>query len=104
MRFKVLENIEVFGNVLLNKGDIICVENEYYECEGGGMTIKLSLDQIKNDKRFSLIEDLKFNIEELEDDWDVVKTWRMQLDITCSKRKLRLVQDIIQENLDKISL
>jgi hypothetical protein len=102
MRFKVLENIEVFGNILLNNGEIISVENDYYECESGGMTLKLSLDQIKNDKRFSMIEELKFNIEELEDDWDIVKTWRMQLDITCSKRKLRLVQEIIQESLDKI--
>ena len=102
MRFKVLENIEVFGKTLLEKGEIITIDNEYYECENSGMTIKLSVDQIKNDKRFSIIEDLKFNVEELEDDWDIVKTWRMQLDITCSKKKLRVIQNMIQENLEKI--
>jgi hypothetical protein len=102
MRFKVLENIEIFGNILLNKGEIISIDKEYYECENSGMTIKLSVDQIKNDKRFSIIEDLKFDIQEIEDDWDVIKTWRMQLDITCSKRKLRSIQDMIQEKLDKI--
>lgn len=102
MRFKVLEDIEVFGNTLLNKGEIISIDDEYYECENGGMTIKLSVDQIKNDKRFSMIEDIKFDIQEIEDDWDVIKTWRIQLDITCSRRKLRSIQDIIQEKLDKI--
>ena len=102
MRFKVLENIEIFGNILLNKGEIISIDKEYYECEDSGMTIKLSVDQIKNDKRFSIIEDLKFDIQEIEDDWDVVKTWRMQLDIRCSKKKLRVIQDMIQEKLDKI--
>jgi len=102
MRFKVLENIEVFGKTLLEKGEIITLDNEYYECENSGMTIKLNVEQIKNDKRFSIMEDLKFNVEELEDDWDIVKTWRMQLDITCSKKKLRVIQNMIQENLEKI--
>ena len=102
MRFKVLENIDVFGKTLLEKGEIITLENEYYECENGGMTIKLSLEQIKNDERFSIMEEIKFNVEEIEEDWDIVKTWRMQLDITCSKKKLRIIQNMIQDNLEKI--
>jgi hypothetical protein len=102
MRFKVLENIDVFGKTLLEKGEIITLDNEYYECENGGMTIKLSLEQIKNDERFSIMEEIKFNVEEIEEDWDTVKTWRMQLDITCSKKKLRIIQNMIQDNLEKI--
>ncbi|NBO23089.1 hypothetical protein EBU94_07115 [bacterium] len=98
-----MEDINIFGEII-QKDDIITVENDYYTLESGGMAIKLSLDQIKSDKRFQIMESHKFDVKELEEDWDVVKTWRMQLDITTSKRKLIQIQSMFQETLDKFSV
>jgi hypothetical protein len=55
------------------------------------------LEQIKN------VEDFEIIIEELPDDDDnLVRNWRIQLDVKTTKKKLKEVQQLIEEHIRPI--
>jgi len=50
-----------------------------------------------------LLQDLKISIEELpQDDDEVIKDWRIQLDVKTSRRKLSEIQRLIEEYIKPI--
>jgi hypothetical protein len=100
-RFKVLEDIKILDNVLIHKNETIILNDDKYEIKADGVAITLSLEQLKNDKRFLEIDELRMNFEEVDLDWDEVKTWRLQLDIKTSKSKLPMIQSLIEETISK---
>lgn len=94
-------------------------EGEYHIIHGGwtqenpnvGARMILSVDEMRSSKDdlgnplFQELtnDSLKMNIEEINDgDEDLVKNWRIQLDVKTSMKKLKKIQVILEKEIKEI--
>lgn len=97
---------------LYKKGDIFEADSDgkYQVVNPSGEISFINLESIKNIKiNDTLIfeeeskEELEIIIEEVpEDDEDIVKNWRIQLDVKTTRKKLKEIEKIINEMVKPI--
>lgn len=99
-KFFVKEDIPILK---LKKGDSISVEDKF-ELNNDGFPIVLSLQQIESDMRFEPYQtnDLQFTISEIKEDVDEIKSFRIQLDVKTTKRKMINIENFLRQSLDEL--
>ncbi len=102
--FITKEDIVFFGEKIISKGEILKVDNDIYQIKTDSTIIELTINQITKDGRFSEIKERQdFNIktEELTDEEDIeYKRFRIQLDVTTNRKKLREIEIFMRKTLE----
>jgi hypothetical protein len=103
--FKTIEDIIIFGKLVLEKDQLIKIEGEDgYNLSGDGYNFKLYLNDVENDNRFLEIKpknDIDISISEISNDEDLeIKDYRIQLDIKTSRKKLNEINILFRKVLD----
>lgn len=102
-KFLVKEDITILGKTILHKNQSILVDISY-TIPAEPFDISLPIGHILKDDRFEEItQDFKFEIKELTDvEEDEIKTYRIQLDVKASRRKLREIENYLRSTLDEM--
>jgi hypothetical protein len=103
-KFLIKEDIKILGQIVLKKDQTITVEVAY-TIPAEPFDISMPLGQILKDSRFEEIPIPELNIEvkELTDlEEDEVKTYRIQLDVKTSRRKLREIENHLRVTLEEM--
>jgi hypothetical protein len=101
-RYVCKNDINFMGKKLASVGDIV---EEGSTLTSDDETITLKLDNIfleKSTNLFEIISDINIEIKEVENDEDFVKDWIIQMKVNTSRRKLRLIEDFLRANIDKM--
>lgn len=102
--FITKEDIVFFGEKIISKGEILKVDNDIYQIKTDSTIIELTINQITKDGRFSEIKERQdFNIktEELTEEEDIeYKRFRIQLDVTTNRKKLREIEIFMRKTLE----
>lgn len=82
-------------------------EEGQYIIEWIGGKMSFSEDQMRLNKELftpeEIIDDIEIHIEEISEDDDIlVRNWRIQLDVKTTRKKLKEVQRIIEEQVKPI--
>lgn len=113
MKFTLKEDlifdVAGFKHKVLDKGFVIEPnENGEYLVTIGSETKNMTIDEVRNtglfeeDKPIST-NNLDIRIEEVQEGYDdIVKKWRIQLDVTTSKRKLLEFESVFKECVKNI--
>ena len=103
-KFLVIEEVVFFNTSIFSKDEVIEVDYDY-QVDKDGVKFPLSIKDILVDKRFQEIiepkQELKFEVQELTEDEDLeVKRYRIQLDVTTNRKKLREIENFMRKTLD----
>jgi hypothetical protein len=103
-KFSVKEEVIFFNTPIFSKGEVIEVD-DIYQVDKDGVKFPLSIKDILVDERFQEIlepkQELKFDVQELTEDEDLeVKRYRIQLDVTTNRKKLREIENFMRKTLD----
>jgi hypothetical protein len=105
--FTATEDIDLFGTPLVKQGHTIKFTNDETKhiINTGNATMQVTLEQISNDPRFKEVveekKDLNFIVEEVPDEEDLeVKRFRIQLDVTTNRKKLREIENFMRKTLE----
>lgn len=102
--FIAKEDIMFFGEILIPKDEIIKVHNDIYKIQTSTAIIELTLSQILNDNRFAEMknrQDFNVKTEELTEEEDnEFKRFRIQLDVTTNRKKLREIEIFMRKTLE----
>lgn len=103
-KFSVKEQVIFFNTPIFSKGEVIEVD-DIYQVDKDGVKFPLSIKDILVDERFQEIvepkQELKFDVQELTEDEDLeVKRYRIQLDVTTNRKKLREIENFMRKTLD----
>ena len=102
-KYIVTENILItapgFQEVILKKGDEIEINDTIYNVDTQFGNIGLSYDSIKNNLK--LKEDINIQVTALDDE-DLIKDYRIQLDIKVSRKKAREIENYLRETLERM--
>jgi hypothetical protein len=103
-KFSVKEEVIFFNTPIFSKGEVIEVD-DLYQVDKDGVKFPLSIKDILVDERFQEIlepkQELKFDVQELTEDEDLeVKRYRIQLDVTTNRKKLREIENFMRKTLD----
>lgn len=104
-KYKTKEDIFIFGKKVLEKDTIIEISDETeFLIEREGLNLSLTIQDILTDNRFIEIkEEFKFDIKVITDDEeDEIRPYRIQLDVTTSRRKLRQVENHLRNTLEEL--
>lgn len=99
--YRVVEDLNFFGRIIAKKGDVFSPN------EGGKYILldyEMTEDVIKSDPHFEIFnENIEIKVTELsQPDLDEVKTWRLQLDVTTTKRKLMEIEPVLRDSISHI--
>jgi len=105
-KFSVKEEVIFFNTPIFSKDEIIEVD-DVYQVDKDDVKFPLSIKDILVDKRFQEIiepkQELKFEVQELTEDEDLeVKRYRIQLDVTTNRKKLREIENFMRKTLDEM--
>lgn len=90
------EDILILNKLFLKKNDVIEKKEEYsIETELGKIIIPFSTIE----KLLKPEEDIKSIISVLDDDDEEVKTWRIQLDVKTSRKKIIEIENYLRISL-----
>ena len=103
-KFSVKEEVIFFNTPIFSRGEVIEVD-DVYQVDKDGVKFPLSIKDILVDERFQEIlepkQELKFDVQELTEDEDLeVKRYRIQLDVTTNRKKLREIENFMRKTLD----
>jgi hypothetical protein len=103
-KFSIKEEVVFFNTPIFSKGEVIEVD-DVYQVDKDGVKFPLSIKDILVDERFQEIvepkQELKFDVQELTEDEDLeVKRYRIQLDVTTNRKKLREIENFMRKTLD----
>jgi len=97
-KYIVTENIVVLDEVVLKKGDEIEITDVYAATTKFG-TMSLAYESIKNNLKQK--EEINIQITPLDDE-DIIKDYRIQLDIKVSRKKAREIENYLRETLERM--
>ena len=103
-KFSIKEEVVFFNTPIFSKGEVIELD-DFYQVDKDGVKFPLSIKDILVDERFQEIvepkQELKFDVQELTEDEDLeVKRYRIQLDVTTNRKKLREIENFMRKTLD----
>ena len=98
--------------LIFNKGKVFEPnDNGSYVIEWIGGIMTLNFDDMKSsndngDLLFDIVEekkDIEIKVEEISDnDEEIIKNWRIQLDVKTSRKKLKEIEKIINEKIKEL--
>ena len=97
-KYIITENIVVLDEILLKEGEEIEIIDNYPINTKFGL-INLSYDSIKD--KLKIKEDIKIQVNLLDDE-DVIKDYRIQLDIKVSRKKAREIENYLRQTLERM--
>lgn len=99
--FLIKEDIIFLNSIIFKQGDKIEIEDNI-NINKEGISFSLSLEQILMDSKFEEIKKLEpIKILEInDDDYEEIKTFRLQLDVKTTKNKIIQVERKIRDYLD----
>jgi len=107
--FIAKEDINVFGSTIVQQDQMIKFldDETTHKINTGTTTIQVTLEQLINDIRFEEVlekkKDLNFIVEEVPDEEDLeVKRFRIQLDVTTNRKKLREIENFMRKTLEEM--
>lgn len=105
-KFIIKEDVIFFGTIIFSKDEIIEVD-DVYNVDKNGIKFPFSIKDIINDKRFQEIveqkQELNFDVQEIAEDEELeVKKFRIQLDITTNRKKLREIENFMRKTLEEM--
>jgi len=108
--FIAKEDITVFGSTIVKQGQMIefLDDETTHTIKSGTTTMQVTLEQLNNDSRFELLpleekKELNFTIDEIPDEEDLeVKRFRIQLDVTTNRKKLREIENFMRKTLKEM--
>ena len=103
-KFRIKEDIQILGQTVLKKDQTITVEVAY-TIPAEPFDISMPLSQILKDNRFEemLIPELNIEVTELtEEQEEEEKTYRIQLDVKTTRKKLRIIENYLRETLENM--
>lgn len=99
-KYQVIKDIKVIDTVILKEGDEIELnEGEPLKMNTPFGILELSFDNIKSSLKEK--ETIQVSILPLEDE-DVVKEYRLQLDVKTTRRKAREIEKYLRETLERM--
>jgi len=102
-KYIVTENILItlpgIEETILKKGDEIEINDTFYNVDTPFGNLGLSYDSIKNNLK--LKEDINIQVTALDDE-DLIKDYRIQLDIKVSRKKAREIENYLRETLERM--
>ena len=99
-KYQVIKDIKVVDFVLLKVGDDIELnEGEPLKMNTPFGFLELSFDDIQSSLKEK--ETIEVSITELEDE-DIVKEYRLQLDVKTTRRKAREIERYLRETLERM--
>jgi hypothetical protein len=99
-KYQVIKDIKVIDFVLLKVGDDIELnEGEPLKMNTPFGFLELSFESIQSSLKEK--ETIEVSITELEDE-DVVKEYRLQLDVKTTRRKAREIEKYLRETLERM--
>lgn len=107
-KFKAIEEISLFGEVLIEKDEIISVSNEKgYTLTNDKLSLNktLSISDVSNDNRFLEIStpELNFKIGEITEEEDnEERMFTIQLEVKSTKRKMREIEKFMRKTLEEM--
>lgn len=103
--FKALSNIIIMDKLIILKDNLVKFENEdgvRMESVDKLLSFVYNLSDIEKDEKFVEIFDYNIDVIELpEDEDDIIKNYRLQLDIKTSKKKLIEIEILIRNLLNE---
>jgi indole-3-glycerol phosphate synthase len=105
-KFIAKEDIVIFSTTVIEKGEKIEVD-KIYNLNYNGVDFPLSIESILSDKRFEEIienkQELNFDVQEVTEDEELeIKKFRIQLDVTTNRRKLREIENFMRKTLENM--
>jgi hypothetical protein len=105
-KFLVIEEVTFFNTAVFLKDDVIEVD-DFYQVDKDDIKFPFSIKDILVDKRFQEIiepkQELKFDVQELTEDEELeVKRFRIQLDVTTNRKKLREIENFMRKTLEEM--
>lgn len=99
-KFKALEDIIFFNQTIIDKDEIIELTNSY-QVNRNNIQFPLLLEEVLKDSRFIEVTELNLTINEISDDEELqVHKYRIQLDITTNRKKLREIEKFLRDSLN----
>ena len=105
-KFKVKEDVIFFATTIFVKDEIVEL-NDVYNVDKNGIKFPLSIGDISSDKRFQEVieqkRELNFDVQEITEDEELeVKKFRIQLDVTTNRKKLREIENFMRKTLEEM--
>jgi len=107
--FIAKEDINIFGCTIVKQEQMIKFldDETTHTIKSGTTTMEVTLEQLINDIRFEEVlekkKDLNFIVEEVPDEEDLeVKRFRIQLDVTTNRKKLREIENFMRKTLEEM--
>jgi len=100
-KYQIIKDIKVIDTVILKEGEEIELsnENDALIMNTPFGQLELSFNQIKDS--IKLKETIEVTITELEDE-DLIKEYRLQLDVKTTRRKARDIEKYLRETLERM--
>ena len=105
-KFLIKEDVIFVNTTVLTKDEIIEVDDVYH-IDKNGIKFPLTIENILTDKRFQEIiehkQELNFDVQEITEDEELeVKKFRIQLDVTTNRKKLREIENFMRKTLEEM--
>jgi hypothetical protein len=111
--FIAKEDINIFGCTIVKQEQMIKFldDETTHKINTGTTTMDVTLEQLTNDSRFEEVKllpveekkELNFTIDEIPDEEDLeVKRFRIQLDVTTNRKKLREIENFMRKTLEEM--
>lgn len=104
-KFLCKSDVIIMGKKLASSGDLVN-EGDTLQSSDKSISLKMDIESLLNNDSFEEVVDvsiLDIKIQELpEEEENVEKDWMLQIKITTSRKKLRVIERYIREDLAKL--
>lgn len=105
-KFLVIDEVVFFNTLIFSKDETIEVD-DVYQVDKDGIKFPLSIKDILIDKRFQEViepkQELNFDVQEVTEDEELeIKKFRIQLDVTTNRKKLREIENFMRKTLEEM--
>ena len=102
-KFLCKSDIIIMGHKMIKSGDIISV-GDSVKSEDGSLSIIMDINKLMDKNSFEEISNIELDIvESSEDEELIIKDWILQLKLKTSRKKLRVIEDFLRDNIDNMT-
>jgi hypothetical protein len=97
MTYKIIKDVEILNQIVFKKGSII-EQKEIYDIQTESGEIKVP--HILLEKFIEPIDDkFEIRVKSLDEDEDEEKMWRLQIDVKTTRKKAKIIENLLRETL-----
>jgi len=101
-KFLVLEDIDFFGTIVLEKGET-CQIDKSLNISKKDLKFSIPIEDVIKDSRFKEIHQQEIQIREItEEEDEEIKKYRIQLDVTTSRKKLVEIENFLRKTIEEM--